>query len=759
LRLDDRFMTIITAIVLIVAVGALVQGNGDGESILGPSKKYTAVEDAYIIPTGKVQQLDVLSNDHNVDRIERADLVIVDAPICGSARQFDGKIEFVGQASCAGTVAFTYCVSTVEECEPAIVTLDIRDVNAPAQAIAVAPKSQETEIASKEAEIVEEEVAQTTETDAEQAQPVEVAETPAVDEVVEEVAEATDPAAGENAAEEVAAAEEEDELDVASIPQVAFQPEPMSTPSNDDIKEPDEAVAEIRNVPDSAPNVDVAVNLDSNENISTAPAAAAPVEVGSLEMAAPSIGSQENDIQVANAASAPQVNQTPGGLTAVAEELTAGPAPDAQLQVSEQASMEPPVESSGILASIVQSNTLLGATFSVAKSLLEPNSTTDPVSAAQPVSAPGQTQATIIDSSELFSEVGNDDANIPLPQIDQEHTPSARPEIEVALNTPATLSIDTTPAAPPVYPEPKLVEEPEEDQPAIQFLTIDETPKEEVATVTPAPSSSGDEPALIFIEPIETESQPAQSANIETALADPAQGIDAQSDATGGTCETLYALDAVTGAEIVVSISAPCRAGQLFRITHETLEFNAVLDQYGEASISFPAFAENAVVEVTFVDGATMEEHVRVGSLDRFNRVAIVWDSPVDLNLHAYEYGAAENSDGHIWSGNPHDFRTARRSGSGYLVTLGLDPLLAGPKAEVYSVPVSALTRDGVIELSVEVADQGDVCNQPVTIHSMRTVGANLSLDRNVELAVGDCGTDNRIVVEDAIPDLRIARN
>lgn len=766
MRIDDRFMTIITAIVLIVAVGALVQGNGDGESILGPSKKYAAVEDTYIIPSGKVQQLDVFSNDKNVDRIETADLTIVAAPLCGTARPFNGKIEFLGQDSCAGTVSLTYCVSSEEECEPAIVTLDIRDVNAPGSSalVAEAPSPVEEEevetaaVADPEETVVEEVETAT----AEDTTPAEVVE----EEV--EVAETPDPAPVE------------EEVEVAAAPQVDYVPEPLPTPTNDDIVQPDEAVELIRNQPDSAPDVEIASTLDSNDHISTETAQTAPVEIDAIEMAAPGFGSEENDIQIATATQAPRVGNAPSGLTATAEAIAEEPAPDAQLQVTEQARVEQPETESGIFASIAQSNTLLGATFSAAKSLLEPTASVEPVAAAQPVTSPGQTQASIIDSSELVSSVETENSvNLPLPQSEDLHVPASRPDIELALNTPATLDIDTTPAALPIReealdPEPEAaLPEDETEQAIIQFLTIEEEPEPEptqpVAVIPNA--DSGERPAMIFIQPNEDAAVTVQPqaeeapAPIENAAVTPEVTVPAPvapapaRNSTAADCAADMDLAAVPGAEVTIRLNSPCRAGQLFRISHEALEFNATLDASGQIEVTFPVFSDQARISISFIDGSSVEDTVAVPDMFRFNRVAIVWDSPVDLNLHALEYGASRDSDGHVWSGNPVDYRTARRNGGGYMVTLGDDNLLAGPKAEVYSVPLSARTQNGVIELAIEVADQGEVCNDQISIQSLRTDNNALSIDGDVSLSVGDCGASANLVVEDAIQNLRIARN
>lgn len=719
MRLDDRFMTIITAIVLIVAVGALVQGNGDGESILGPSKKFAATEDTYIIPAGKVQQLDVFSNDKNVDRIDTADLVIIDAPLCGTARPFNGKIEFLGQDSCAGTVSLTYCVSSEEECEPAVVTLDIREVRPGGSA--------------------------------------------------PQVAERTEPAAPV----------EEEEVEVAAAPQVDYVPEPLPTPTNDDIVQPEDAVEQIRNQPDSTPEVEIASTLDSNENISTETAQTAPVEIDAIEMSTPEFGSEENDIRIATASQAPRTGSAPSGLTATAETISEDPAPDAQLQVQQQAHVEEPETESGILASIAQSNTLLGVTFSAAKSLLEPNSATDPVAAAQPVTSPGQTQASIVDSSELVSSVETEsDINLPLPRDEDIHVPAPRPEIELALNTPATLAIDTTPAAPPVReevldPEPEAVlPQDETEQAIIQFLTIEDEPEPSQPVAVIPDTDSGERPAMIIIQPndnnafsiqprVEEQAAPIENAAVTPDVIEPAPVATPEPvrAPVAGNCAADMQLAAAPGAEVTVSITSPCRAGQVFRISHETLEFTARLDDAGHVELDFPAFTEQARVTATFDDDATVEASVEVPDMFRFNRVAIVWDSPVDLNLHALEYGATRDGKGHVWTGNPVDYRTARRNGGGYLETLGGDDLVPGPKAEVYSVPLSARTKNGVIELSIEVADQGTVCNDKITIRSLRTDSAELSLDRNVQVAVGDCGASANLVVEDAIQDLRIARN
>ncbi|MEO1551184.1 MAG: hypothetical protein AAFR93_12260, partial [Pseudomonadota bacterium] len=126
-------MTIMTALVLIIAIGAIVQGTSEGNSIFGGSKAFKAKDDTFSIRAGRTVTLDVLLNDANADTLEPGSLTLVGQPQCGVAEVIGDAIQYNSPPSCSGQQTLTYCVPTTDSCELATVTLAVLQV-APAPA-------------------------------------------------------------------------------------------------------------------------------------------------------------------------------------------------------------------------------------------------------------------------------------------------------------------------------------------------------------------------------------------------------------------------------------------------------------------------------------------------------------------------------------------------------------------------------------------------------------------------------------------------
>ncbi|MEM8869784.1 MAG: hypothetical protein AAGE38_05230 [Pseudomonadota bacterium] len=122
-------MTILTAMLVIVGVGAVLQRGENGSSLLGSGGSFQSNPDTFALRAGRVQSLDVLLNDQNVDRVSADDLTIVKAPSCGVAQVVGGAIQYSESQSCLGEVAMAYCVPWDGSCRSTDVTLDIVRVN------------------------------------------------------------------------------------------------------------------------------------------------------------------------------------------------------------------------------------------------------------------------------------------------------------------------------------------------------------------------------------------------------------------------------------------------------------------------------------------------------------------------------------------------------------------------------------------------------------------------------------------------------
>ncbi|MEL6680127.1 MAG: hypothetical protein AAFQ51_15585, partial [Pseudomonadota bacterium] len=143
MKADDRFMMMLTALVLVVGLGTMAQKSDLIMAAFGSVDAYEGVEDAYAVRAGSPQRLDVLANDLNVAEGDADRILIVKPPICGTLRRSTGTLEYVESAACEGRITFTYCVIQGEACPSARVTLTVAPPEALPQRDSIAVASAE----------------------------------------------------------------------------------------------------------------------------------------------------------------------------------------------------------------------------------------------------------------------------------------------------------------------------------------------------------------------------------------------------------------------------------------------------------------------------------------------------------------------------------------------------------------------------------------------------------------------------------------
>jgi hypothetical protein len=177
-----------------------------------------------------------------------------------------------------------------------------------------------------------------------------------------------------------------------------------------------------------------------------------------------------------------------------------------------------------------------------------------------------------------------------------------------------------------------------------------------------------------------------------------------------------------------------------------------------------------ATFVATFEDGKVETVAASAPEAQRLKRVALVWTDPVDLDLHAFEYGAPIGGENHVWSGAPRDFRSVRRTGGGFLQRF--EPAADGlPSIEVYSFWESRRSRSGVVSLALDFADRGDLpagafCEQgdlaAPSYRVVRSLKGDVKRGRQGGLAPVSCGRElatRARYLRQAVEDLRISNN
>ncbi|MES1179927.1 MAG: hypothetical protein ABUL43_01895, partial [Hyphomicrobium sp.] len=184
----------------------------------------------------------------------------------------------------------------------------------------------------------------------------------------------------------------------------------------------------------------------------------------------------------------------------------------------------------------------------------------------------------------------------------------------------------------------------------------------------------------------------------------------------------------------------------------------------------------DAETSIAFNDGKRQPARLAPGDLDQVTKVAVVWNAPVNLDLHAFEYAAAAGEPGDVWSGAPRDASSASAlvtqdgRGHGFMSSTN-DGKGVGPKAEVFTFLRSRQQKRGAVAMALDYETRGsdpagDTCGNgqyaQVSIEVIvREAGGAMSRQDGIIPAL-TCGkplsTDARYQTG-VVPDIRIHNN
>lgn len=584
-------MVILTAVVLTVTVGTMVQKSEFIMAAFTSPDEFEAVDDAFSVRAGRTQTLDVLSNDMNVGDSDASNILIVTQPTCGSVERDGGLLEYSRSDSCEGRISFTYCVVQGDSCPAATVTLNV----APASAL--------------------------------DSRPI-----------------------------------------IASSNFPTLRAPSLAAPNESTSIQPSEAVASVRARPDQPTGI---VRPDFNPGSG----------IERQESAAISIGAAASNLRAQPTIEAPS---TPMAM------LQPAPAPEDAIRqerpdLAASAPQAPLVAStSGLRPQGVDSRPTIGGSGGA------------PALAGNGGAPSGLSGALVTERA----------AQVIVP-------PSA------ASGSAAVAAAPTLPGAP-----------------AIPSLGDAAPQRGDQSGAAPAPA-------------------PAEGVAV-AALSEDASGLPAP-DFTGPLdCDVNMIVTPRLGEILSLTLNSDCRAGRIATVEHAGILFDVALDASGSAMVEFPALVERSDITVRFEDGAVLEETVTITGIENSSRVAIAWAGDVDLDLHAFEFGASETNDGHVWSSTPRSYRESRRSGGGFLTVLGIP---GGNQAEIYTLPVTRRTQEGVVDIVVRVSEETSVCEERLEVTAVQNDRELTADERQIFVGVESCdGGIARQEFTTAVRDITVAR-
>ena len=223
---------------------------------------------------------------------------------------------------------------------------------------------------------------------------------------------------------------------------------------------------------------------------------------------------------------------------------------------------------------------------------------------------------------------------------------------------------------------------------------------------------------------------PVPVATIPTAAALPAQAATPQAQPAlptivavnappirvdAGSCSAPeLSSEPLDGGRMRVLVNASCRPGEAVQVSYGGAELIRKLDAFGRLDLLLDCFAgaEGGVL-LRFADGSQQTMPVNTRDLDKVSKFAVVWRSPVNLDLHVFEYAARYDQTGHVWARQASNLAGARaqilgdKRGHGFISTTD-DEASLGDKVEVYTFLHSDEQSGGAISLALDYETRGE---------------------------------------------------
>ena len=196
-----------------------------------------------------------------------------------------------------------------------------------------------------------------------------------------------------------------------------------------------------------------------------------------------------------------------------------------------------------------------------------------------------------------------------------------------------------------------------------------------------------------------------------------------------------------------VIVESSCHANSVAELSYDGLRLGVALDAAGAGAIAAVGLQQASDATLRFADNQTVSFNIPFADTERIERVAMAWEMPVDLELHAFEFGALPEDDGHVGPAQPRSYGDVRRRGGGYL--LEYQPVGGvGQNVQVYTYWRRHGGRSGVVKLAVDFASRGgqerpDTCSGGALSEPdftvLRSVAGNLERPHRRRLASLDC--------------------
>ncbi len=235
-------------------------------------------------------------------------------------------------------------------------------------------------------------------------------------------------------------------------------------------------------------------------------------------------------------------------------------------------------------------------------------------------------------------------------------------------------------------------------------------------------------------------------------------------------------ISSLKGGKSQINISSDCYSNQPITISYSGIEFNRVFDQTGSLEFVLDCFAgDRTPIHFTFNNGKKYTRYPVTDGIDKMSKVAILWESAFDLDIHAFEYSPASNKTTHVWEQKSSSYQDAEDktsdtlNGHGFISSSSSLSKTSDQKLEVYTYLHSSNQPRRVIKMGLSYKTRLPSQIQNVSCHNSNTNTLNyqtIHLRKNVEvsksqasLILNDCDFNaQKQIKSKAITDLEIGK-
>lgn len=251
-----------------------------------------------------------------------------------------------------------------------------------------------------------------------------------------------------------------------------------------------------------------------------------------------------------------------------------------------------------------------------------------------------------------------------------------------------------------------------------------------------------------------------QLATVTPPTDTPILGLDQNLGPLGLPCDTNMTASPAAGGTVQLRIEAPCLPSARIRISHQGLAADYFSSSSGIIETVFPAFTVSAKFEASLPSGQVLSVIADIPEAEGYEHMASMWQGTEGLTVHAFEFGAAQGQNGHVWNGAARIPEVADSGRGGFLLSLGTGNWSDGAKAEVYSFPVSESVQKGSVRIALGASVTPRTCGQEIQATTLQIGDGLPGVPVDISLQLPDCSSNKDfILLKNLARDLRIASN